>query len=275
MRFSIRAAVVAAIATLVVVVVVSAFPFVFVEAGHVGVVLRFGAVQPELLEEGIHIIDPIGTSVVEIDSRVHVIEARATASSKDLQNVSSVVALNYAVDRENAHVVYQQLGLDYERTIVAPAIQESVKSATAMFTAEELITRRPDVKKSIFDAIRARLARHHLDVVEFSIVDFSFSADFNRAIEAKQVAEQAALRAKNDLERIRIEAEQVRTRAEGEAQAKIALAKAEAESQKLIRETLTPELLELRAIERWNGETPVVVGAEAGGAFYDVAAAKR
>jgi prohibitin 2 len=250
---------------------VTFLPFVVVDAGHIGVVLKFGAVQDEVLREGLHFVDPIGIDVVEMDGRVLMQEARATASSKDLQNVSSIVALNYAIDHDHAHTIYQDLGMDFERTIVTPAIQESVKAATAKFTAEELITRRSEVKASIFEAIRTRLSRHHLVVVEFSIVDFRFSQDFEQAIEAKQIAEQAALRAKNDLERVRIEAEQVRTQAEGRAQANLALARAEAESQAMIRKTLTQEVLELRTIEKWDGTMPVVVGQD-GGAFFDVVA---
>lgn len=264
-----RRAVLGAALFAILVLVVSFIPFALVDAGHVGVVLHFGAVQDEVLPEGLHVIDPIGTDIVEIDSRIQVIEARATASSRDLQNVSSIVALNYAIDSGHAHDIFQDLGPDFERTIVAPAIQESVKAATAQFTAEELITRRHEVKRSIFASIRERLMRHHLDVIEFSIVDFTFSEEFNRAIEAKQVAEQAALRAKNDLDRVKTEAEQARARAEGQASAKLSLARAEAESQLLLRETLTPEILRLRAIEKWNGEAPTIVG-ESAGAYYDV-----
>ncbi len=246
-----------------------------VEAGHVGVVTHFGAVQDKVLPEGLHMTMPFRTKIVPIDIQIQKIQARASASSKDLQNVTSVVALNFMPSREKANVIYRNLGVNYAKTIIQPAIQESVKSATARYTAEELITRRPEVKQSIYLDIKERLHRHNLLVTDFSIMDFNFSPEFNKAIEAKQVAEQAALRAKNDLERIRTEAQQDRVRAQGKAEAKLALAQAQAQAQTLLKRTITPELLQLRAAERWNGELPGVMCNQESGAFFDVVTAGR
>ena len=120
---------------------------------------------------------------------------------------------------------------------------------TAHFTAEELITRRGEVKDAIKTNLTDRLGQFNIIVDEFSIVDFSFSEEFNRAIEAKQTAEQSALKAKRDLDRIKIEAEQ-----------RVTQARAEADGQRLQRETLTPILLQLRAIEKWDGKLPQVSG---------------
>jgi len=244
--------------------------YVIVQSGNVGVVTHFSAVQDEILKEGMHIIMPIKTKVVQINARIQILEAEASASSKDLQIVTSKVALNYYLSKEKANKIYQNIGLNYEAKIIEPAIQESVKSSTAQFTAEQLITKRPQVKDSIFQNIKLRLHNYDIIVTEFSIVDFNFSPDFNKAIEEKQVAEQRALRAKNDLERIKTEAEQVRVKAEGEAKAMLEIAKAEAGSQKLIRAILTPQILKLRAIEKWNGILPQVSGGDSSIPFIEL-----
>ena len=263
------------ILAIVVIVWLSFWSFKIVRPGTVGVVTHFGAVQDNILPEGLHLIVPIHTKVVLLDVRIQKLETEASASSKDLQVVTSRVALNFYLSKEKANTIFQELGLRYHDTIIHPTIQESVKSATAQFTAEELITKRPKVKEKIFDDIKSRLSHNNIVVTDFSIVDFNFSPEFNRAIEEKQVAEQSALRARNDLERIRTEAEQVKVRAEGEAQAKLEDAKAEAEAQRLLKETLSPQIIQLRAIEKWNGALPTVTGGASGGAFFDIVGAMK
>jgi prohibitin 2 len=234
--------------------------FTVVSPGTVGVVVRLGAVQSSTLPEGTHIVTPFVTSVVTMNVRIQKIEADATASSKDLQNVTSKVALNYQLASEKAHIIYRNLGLDYAASIIHPTIQESVKSATAKFTAEELITKRSQVKDDVYQYIKKRLSANNILVTDFSIVDFSFSPEFNKAIEAKEVAKQKAITAKNDLERIKAEADQA-----------IAQAKGQADAQKLLQQSIDDNLLHLRAIEKWNGVLPIVQGSS-GGAFIDVAA---
>jgi len=248
----------APVVPMLVLVLLGSCTFVVVRPGTVGVVTDLGAVQEHILPEGPHMITPVRSSVVSLDVRVQKIEDQASASSKDLQIVTSTVALDYFLDKAYANPVFQELGLGYPNTISGPAIQESVKSSTAQFTAEELITRRPEVKESIYTNIKERLSRYHLIVTDFWIIDFKFSPEFNRAIEDKQVAEQQALRAHNDLQRIRTEAEQARVKADGEANAQLALARAESEAQRLLRGNLTSDLLQLRAIQRWDGMLPRV-----------------
>jgi regulator of protease activity HflC (stomatin/prohibitin superfamily) len=237
--------------------------FTVVSPGTVGVVVRLGAVQNTTLPEGTHIVTPFITSVVLLNVRIQKLEVDATASSKDLQNVTSKVALNFQLANEKANVTYKNLGLDYSNSIIHPTIQESIKSATAKFTAEELITKRAQVKDDVYTYIKKRLGAYNITVTEFSIVDFSFSPEFNKAIEAKEVAKQKAITAKNDLERIKAEADQ-----------NIEEARGKSESQKLLTTTLDDKILQLKAIEKWDGVLPVVQG-DAGNAFIDVAAIRR
>jgi regulator of protease activity HflC (stomatin/prohibitin superfamily) len=233
--------------------------YTIVQSGTVGVVTYFGAVQKIMLPEGIHFTVPFRTNVIPMDARIQKVEADATASSKDLQTVTCKVALNFTLDKNKAYLIYQNLGPGYDRTIIQPTIQESIKQATARYTAEELITKRAMVKDDVYAYIHKRLGANNIIVNDFSIVDFSFSAEFNKAIEAKEVAKQKAITAKNDLERTKAEAEQA-----------IAEARGKAEAQKLVQETLSDKILQMRAIEKWNGVMPIVQGSS-GGAFIDVA----
>ena len=240
-----------------------------IHPGTVGVVTHFGAVQEEILPEGLHFITPVKTKVIPIDVRIQLVEDKTSASSKDLQIVTSSVALNFYLSKTKANIIFQELGLAYKKTIIGPTIQESLKSTIAKFNAEEVITLRPKVKQMIFEDIRTRLEKNNIIVTDFSIVDFSFSSEFNRAIEEKQIAEQSALRAVNDLERIKTEAEQVEVKALGDAKAQIEIAKAEAQAQELLRKTISDQIIQLRAIEKWDGVLPLYVG-ESEGIFLDL-----
>ena len=226
-----------------------------VESGYVGVKLRFKAVTDEPpLEEGFHFIIPFINTVVMMDVREKKAQIDLEASSKDLQNIVSTIAVNYKIDKLNAHRVYQTVRQDYESILIVPSVQEVVKAVTAQFTAEELITKRQKVSNDIKQRLDERLKDDFILVLKIAIVDFKFSAQFRQAIEDKQIAEQQARKAKYELQRIKIEAEQ-----------QITKAKAEAESLRIQKENLSPDLLELRrieatkmAIEKWDGKLPTI-----------------
>jgi len=233
--------------------------FVQIGAGERGVVMNFGAVQDMVLDEGLHFRVPIMQSIIAVDVKVQKSESEAAAASSDLQDVSSKVALNYHIIPDKANVVYQTIGIAFKERIIDPAVHEVVKAVTAKYTAEELITKRPAVSDAMKTALTERLIIHNIAVDAFSIVGFSFSKIFMEAIESKQTAEQLALKARRDLDRIKIEAEQ-----------KITAARAEAESLRLQRANISTDLIELRkieanlkAIEKWNGILPQVTGAGA------------
>lgn len=233
-------------------------PFVIIGPGERGVVLNFGAVQKEVLGEGLHIRVPFMQRIVKVDVKMQKGEGQGDAASKDLQQVTTNVAVNYHLDPARVGETYQTVGnLDaVETRIILPAVQESVKAATALYTAEELVSRRQEVRDQIRALLRERLGKNGVIVDEFSIVNFAFSREFANAIEAKTTAEQLKLKAMRDLERIRIEGEQ-----------KITGAKAEAEALRLQKENVTENLIKLRqiemqqrAIEKWDGRLPQVTG---------------
>lgn len=231
-------------------------PIVIVKAGTRGVVMNWGAVQNKVLGEGFHIVTPVYQSVVKMDVRVQKAETPADASSKDLQDAHSTIALNYHIDPDKAWWVYQNIGVQFKERIIDPQIQEIFKAVTAHYTAVELITQREKVRNETKDLLTKRFIEYGLIVDDISIVNFKFSTEFTKAIEAKQTAEQHALKAQNDLKRIEIEAKQ-----------KIASAQAEAESLRLQKQQVTAELIELRrieaqikAIDKWNGQMPQITG---------------
>lgn len=223
--------------------------FYTVNAGERGVLLTFGKADLNAKEEGLHFKTPIAQSVVKFDTRTQKYEADASAASKDLQIVSAKIAVNYHLIPESVPRLFVEIGGDYRERIIQPAVQEVVKASTAQFTAEELITKRPLVKDRIKELLIERLHVRNIIVEDISIVNFDFSKEFNTAIEAKVTAEQLKLKAQNDLERIKIEKEQT-----------IVQAQAQAEALKVQKEQVTPELLQLRMIEKWNGVMPLYIG---------------
>ncbi|XLS30826.1 prohibitin family protein [Flavobacteriaceae bacterium M23B6Z8] len=244
----------------IIVVILFAFkPWVQIGAGERGVVQNFGAVQDKVLNEGIHFKIPVVQTVILMDVKIQKAMTDAASSSSDLQDVDLSVALNYHIIPDKANLVYQTIGVEFKERIIDPAIQEVMKAVSARYTAEELITKRPAVSTEMQQALTSRLLASNISVDAFSIISFSFSQTFTDAIEAKQTAEQNALKAKRDLDRIKVEAEQT-----------IAAATAEAEALRLQKMNISPDLIELRkieanlkAIEKWNGILPGVTGAGA------------
>ncbi|WP_445242895.1 prohibitin family protein [Microcoleus sp. N3A4] len=225
--------------------------FVIVNAGERGVMMQFGKVQEQILGEGLHVIIPIVHNVQKLSVRVQKQESSAEASSKDLQDVFTDVALNWHIIPEEANVIFQQIGDEKAVVdrIIDPAVEEVLKAVMAKYTAEEIITKRGEVKAGVDDFLTLRLVTYHIAVDDISLVHVHFSERFSDAVEAKQIAEQEAKKG-----------EFLALKAAKEAEAKVNLAKGEAEVQILLRNNLTSELLERQAIEKWNGNLPLIVG---------------
>jgi prohibitin 2 len=282
-RSSIRIIIPVIIGFIMLVVVLSASVKI-VEAGHRGILLRFGAVDTTAsLNEGIHFVTPFRDNVITMEVRTQRITENAASASNDLQDVSTQVALNYHVDPSNAQILFQEVGFDYASRVIAPAIQESVKQISARFNAENLITNRETVKSEIEANIEARLAPYNIVVEALSITEFQFTEQFRRAVEAKVEAEQRALQANNDLRRIEIEAQQAEARAIGEQQANIARAEGvrqaavlqaqgEAEAIQIVEAQLreNPRYLEWLKTQRWDGVLPLVTGGAGATPFIEL-----
>jgi prohibitin 2 len=242
------------IALLVLIIALNSFSSV--QYGNLGLYKTFGKLNTEVLSPGIHLKIPFIQTVIQVNTQVTKAETDTSASSKDLQPVSTHVAVNYSVNKAAIFNLMNNIGGSYDAVIISPAIQEIVKEVTAKYPAEDLIAKRDVVATEVSNLLTKRLAKYDLVVNDINIVNFKFSDAFNQSIEAKQVAQQQALKAENDLRRIEIEAKQ-----------KIAQAGAEAESLKLKKQEITPDLVKLKqievqekALEKWDGKLPSVTG---------------
>jgi prohibitin 2 len=221
-----------------------------VSAGHRGVLLTYGHVEDKILPEGISLITPYVNQVVVLSVQTTKYSATASSASADLQIVTTEVTLNYHLDAVKINKIYQNLGLDWENRVIQPAIQEAVKASTAKYTAEELITKRSIIKDLIDQSLTEKLTPYGIVTETIYITDFKFSPDFENAIELKVTAVQLAQKAENDLARIKIEAQQI-----------IETAKGNAESIRIQGEALrqNPQLVNLKAVEKWNGILPTML----------------
>jgi prohibitin 2 len=234
-------------------------PFTLIGAGERGVVYNKLQGKLRIIPQGFHFVVPYFEQVTKMDVRMRKSETHATAASKDLQTVATQIVLNYHLLPDKVDKIYQNIGLEFEKRIIDPSVQEIVKGVTARFPADELITKRQTVKDEIKSAMEQRLMNSFIQLDELNITDFQFSNVFKEAIESKQTAEQLALKAQRDLERIKIEGQQ-----------KIVTAQAEAESQRIQKETISPIILQLRAIEKWDGKFPQVIGGTGAMPFINI-----
>ena len=228
-------------------------PIVLIGAGERGVVLNLGAVSDTIMNEGLNFITPFVQSVHVFDVKMQKDEIQTGAASKDLQEVKTMIALNYHLVPTEVNKLYQNIGTDFKNRVIDPSIQEAVKAATAKFTAEEAITKRQAVREEIKKLLSERLAREFIAVDEVSITDFDFSPEFNKAIEAKVTAEQQALQSKNVLEQKKFEAEQIVVTATATAQS-IRIQSEAANNEKYV--ALKALEVQSEAVRKWNGVLP-------------------
>ncbi len=247
---------------------------VVVPAGSTGVVVTLGKVSENVMQEGLHFKLPIVQQVVKISNKIQVIEIDADSVSKDLQQVSSTLAVNYRIGYNDSANIYKNIGNSYESVVLLPAVQESVKSVSAKYTAEELITKRAQVSEEIKIAIDAKVSEYGIIIEEFNLVNFGFSEEFNEAIEAKQVAEQNLITTKTEQEQALVianaEAEKKIIAAEAQAKAIMTEAQAQAQANELLSDSITDKVIDYQKVQKWDGKLPV---ATSGNTFLDITSA--
>ena len=264
--------IIAALVTFIVIILVISESVVIVQAGHRGVVLYLGAVENRVLGEGVHFVIPFAEQVIPLEVRTLKYQAEASAASNDLQQVQTVIALNYHLNPADVNKVYQQLGPDYADRVIAPTIQESVKASVAKYNAEELITKRAIVKDVIANTIRNSLSAKDIVVETIFITDFKFSDAFSNQVEDKVVAFQKYLTELNNLRGIQVVANQTVVQAQAQAKANIAKASGESQAIKIITSQLRqdPQYLQWQAINRWNGQLPFSLGGQGAVPFFQL-----
>ena len=251
---------------LALIIIITTFnSFTTVPTGFVGVKTRFGKVQDSVIQEGLNLKVPYIEKIVKIDCRTQKTEYTMEASSKDLQKISNFkVAVNYNVVKDTANQLYKDVGIDYKTIIVEPAIQEAMKATIANYTAEELITKRNEVSAFALEALYNKLQDKGIQTTSLNIVDLSFSAEFDAAVEQKQIVEQETQKAQYELEKAKVENEK-----------KIENAKAEAEVMATQNAQITDNYLKLKEIEnqkamieKWNGQLPsTITGSDVSSIF--------
>ena len=236
-----------------------------VPAGSTGVVTTFGKVSENTYSEGFHLKVPFAQQVVIVSNKIQVYETDASAVSRDLQTVNSKIAINFRVRSDYSASIYKNIGAEYQAVILTPAAQESMKSITAKYNAEQLITQRNLVGEEIKELLESKVSEYGIQIEKFNIINFDFSQEFNAAIEQKQVAEQNKLRAQTEKEQKVIEAEaeaeKVKINAEAQATSIKTKAEAQAEANKTIAESLNEDLIRYQTIEKWDGVVPKVAGS--------------
>lgn len=255
-------------------IIVATSSFTIVPAGHTGVILTLGKVSNTSYSEGFHLKVPFVQAVENMSNKIQVYETPASAVSKDLQTVSSNIAVNYRLVSDKAADMYQNVGTDYQTVLISPVVQECMKSATAKYTAEQLITERTAVGDEIKAALDTKLNTYGIYIEKFNIVNFDFSAEFNTAIEAKQVAEQNLLKTQTEQEQAitisEAQAKQKVIAAEANANAILKEAEAQAEANRLLEASLSDKVIAYEQITKWNGEMPKVVSGDSNGMLINI-----
>lgn len=225
--------------------------FTIVSAGHAGVQVTLGTVNPVPLTEGVHFVNPI-SSVREISVRLDTATLKgANAGTKDLQVVHTDIVVNYRLDGAKVAHIYKDFGFDVDNKVLLPAINESFKAVTAHYDSEELITKRDQVSSAIKTELQEKVGKYGITVNEISLVNFGFSNEYQNAIEQKVIATQSKLKAEQDLQRIKVEAQQAIAKAQGEAEAIRISAQA-------IQNQGGDAYVRLKAVEKWDGKLPNV-----------------
>lgn len=248
--------------------------FTIVPAGNTGVILTLGKVSSSSFSEGFHLKLPFVQQVESMSNKIQVYETPASAVSKDLQTVNSNIAVNYKLVSDKSADMYRTVGTDYQTVLIAPVVQECMKSATAKYTAEQLITERSAVGDEVKSALDGKLNAYGIYIEKFNIVNFDFSAEFNNAIEAKQVAEQNLMKTETEQKQAitiaEAEAKKKIIAAEANADAILAEANAQAEANRLLEASLSDKVIAYQQIEKWDGSMPNVVGGDSNGFLINI-----
>lgn len=217
--------------------------FSTIKSGEVGLKVKFGKIVDSKLDEGFNFKTPYIEKIVKVNIKVQKVEITTESSTKDLQIVNSTIAVNYRVDSRKAPKLYRTVGNTYEETVLQPAIKESIKSAIAKYNAEEITVNRSAVSKDCLKQLQNKVKKYGIVIEDFNLTDFSFTAEYTKAIEEKQVAEQ-------NLEKSKLEAEK-----------KIVEAEATNKANELLKQNVTKEVLQKQFLDKWNGELPKVTSS--------------
>lgn len=230
--------------------------------GERGIRIHLGSVDNGVLDSGVYLWIPFLYGTKTINIQIQKSDVKTSAASKDMQEITTEIAVNWSLNPDRVVEMYKTIGDedDIYLRIIAPAVSEVLKSATSKRTAEEVLTHRLDLKKDVDEGLRTRLGAYGINLNDVSFVNLTFSHDFSAAIERKQIAEQKAKEADYVALQAIAESKAVVNKAKGDAESTLVNAKAQAEAQRLLQATISDKVLQLKAIEKWSGDFPQVMG---------------
>ena len=235
--------------------------FVIVPAGSRGVVLWWGSVENRIMNEGLSFKVPLAETVMKVDVRVQPHPFREIdASSKEYQIVKMTGMMNFHIDPAFVNDLYQKVGLDFAEKVIDPAFNDFVKEVVPIYPIGEILPKREEIRQTAMKKLGNNLARYHIIVDDIYFANIRFSPEYEKAIEAKQVAQQQVETQKQVLAQREIEAHQKVATAKGDAEAIFVVAQEQAKANEVLAHSLTPILVSYKSIERWNGVLPQVSG---------------
>ncbi len=235
--------------------------FVIVPAGHRGVVLWWGSVEKRVMGEGLNFKVPIAETVIKVDVRVQPHPFKEIdASSKEYQMVKLTGMMNFHIDPAYVNELYQKVGLDFANKVLDPAFNDFVKEVVPIYAITDILPKREEIRKRAMTKLGDNLSRYHIIVDDIYFANIRFSPEYEKAIEAKQVAQQQVETQKQILAQREIEAQQKVATAKGEAESILVVAQGQAKANDALSRSISPILVQYKGIERWNGILPQVSG---------------
>ncbi len=235
--------------------------FVIIPAGHRGVVLLWGSVEKRVMGEGLNFKLPLAERVIKVDVRVQPHPFREIdAASKEYQAVLLTGMMNFHIDPAYVNELYQKVGSDFAPKVIDPAFNDFIKEVVPTYTVQEILPKREEIRKTAMAKLGGNLSRYHIIVDDIYLSNIRFGADYERAIEAKQVAQQQVETQKQVLAQREIEAKQKVASAKGEAESTVIVAEGMAKGNEVLARSISPLLVQYKSIEKWNGVLPQVSG---------------
>jgi regulator of protease activity HflC (stomatin/prohibitin superfamily) len=235
--------------------------FAIVPAGHRGVVLWWGSVEKRIMGEGLNFKVPITERVIKVDVRVQPHPFREIdAASKEYQMVKLTGMMNFHIDPSYVNDLYQKVGLDFANKVIDPAFNDFVKEVVPIYQITEILPKREDIRKKAMAKLGENLARYHIIVDDIYFANIRFSPEYEKAVEAKQVAQQQVETQRQVLAQREIEAQQKVATAKGEAESILVVAQGQAKANEALSRSLSSILVQYKSIEKWNGILPQVSG---------------
>jgi len=235
--------------------------FAIVPAGHRGVVLWWGSVEKRVMGEGLNFKVPMAERVIRVDVKVQPHPFKEIdAASKEYQMVKLTGMMNFHIDPSYVNDLYQKVGLDFANKVIDPAFNDFVKEVVPIYQITEILPKREEIRKRAMTKLGDNLSRYHIIVDDIYFANIRFSPEYEKAVEAKQVAQQQVETQRQVLAQREIEAHQKVATAKGEAESILVVAQGQAKANEVLSRSISPILVQYKSIEKWNGILPQVSG---------------